>query len=77
MKFQQAFRVIMSARGFTQAALGDKVGVRQSSISSMLAKGNPSINAVSAYLNAMGYSVALVPDGVNLPEGSYVIEPGE
>lgn len=77
MQFRQAFRAIMSARGYSQAALAEKVGVSPTSVSSMLSKGNPSINAVSAYLGAMGYSVALVPNGTNLPEGSHVLEPSE
>jgi transcriptional regulator with XRE-family HTH domain len=77
MKFSDAFREIIKSRGYTQQSLAEKVGVKQSSIGSMLAKGNPSVNAMVRYLSEAGYDVALVPTGSNLPDGSYVMEPGD
>ena len=77
MKFSDAFREIIKSRGYTQQSLAEKVGVKQSSIGSMLAKGNPSVNAMVRYLSEAGYGVALVPTGSNLPDGSYVMEPGD
>lgn len=77
MKFSDAFREIIKSRGYTQQSLAEKVGVKQSSIGSMLAKGNPSVNAMVRYLSEAGYNVALVPTGSNLPDGSYVMEPGD
>lgn len=74
MKFSDAFREIIKSRGYTQQSLAEKVGVKQSSIGSMLAKGNPSVNAMVRYLSDAGYDVALVPKGANLPEGSRVLE---
>jgi transcriptional regulator with XRE-family HTH domain len=77
MKFSDAFREIIKSRGYTQQSLAEKVGVKQSSIGSMLAKGNPSVNAMVRYLSEAGYDVALVPTGSNLPDGSYVMEPND
>lgn len=77
MKFSDAFREIIKLRGYTQQSLAEKVGVKQSSIGSMLAKGNPSVNAMVRYLSEAGYDVALVPTGSNLPDGSYVMEPND
>lgn len=77
MQFNDAFREIIRARGYSQAAFGEKVGVKQSSVGSLIAKNNPSLDVMVRYLSEAGYDVALVPAGSNLPDGSYVMEPND
>lgn len=73
MEFSKAFIGILNARGYNQRALAAEVDVKPPSISSMLKKNNPSVDALSKYLRVLGYDIALVPVGAKLPEGSYVI----
>lgn len=75
MRFPEAMRSIMRARGATQASLAEALGIRPPSIAGALAKGNPSIDACHRYVSEMGYRVALVPEGARLPEGSYLLDP--
>lgn len=75
MKTGETIRSIMRSRGFTQTALAERLGIRQPAVAKMLTGGNsPQINTLNNYLEVLGYRVALVPVGANLPEGCYVID---
>ena len=74
MVFSEAFRKAYTSRGYSQRALAEEAGVKQPAISSMLYKGNPSVNVICRYVRIFGYELALVPSGAKLPEGSYVLE---
>lgn len=77
MKFSDAYHTIYKSRGYTQQALADALGIRQSSVSSLLKKGNPSVDALVGYLAPLGYEVALVPVGSRLPDGSMTLSPSD
>lgn len=77
MQFKDAFKAIIKARGYSQTGFGEKVGVKQSSVGSLIAKNNPSLDVMIRYMSEAGYDVALVPTGSNLPDGSYVLEPSK
>jgi transcriptional regulator with XRE-family HTH domain len=77
MKFSDAYRIIYKSRGYTQQALADTLGIRQSSVSSFLKMGNPSADAMIRYLAPLGYDVALVPVGTRLPDGSMTLSPSD
>lgn len=75
MKFSDAYHAIYKLHGYTQQQLADVLGIRQSSVSSFLKKGNPSADALIRYLVPLGYEVALVPAGTRLPDGSMTLSP--
>ena len=77
MKFSDAYRTIYKSRGYTQQRLADVLGIRQSSVSSFLKKGNPSVDTLIGYLAPLGYEVALVPVGTRLPDGSTTLSPSD
>ena len=77
MRFADAYRDIAKRRGYSMPKLADALGVAYGSIASMLHKGNPTVDAMDKYLGRLGYSVAIVPAGSNLPDGSYVLEPSK
>ncbi len=88
MQFRTAFKAILAKKRVSYARLGEALGanggraVSGPAVSSMIRKGNPSLDALRPYLDVLGYDVVLVPKGsaALLPEGSYVIDgadPGE
>lgn len=78
MKFAQAMRTILSARGYTQTALAEECGVRQEAVKYLVSKrADPKLSTVNRYVSHLGYRVVLEPVGSRLPEGSYVIDGGE
>lgn len=77
MKFSDAYRTIYKSRGYTQQQLADVLGIRQSSVSSFLKKGNPSVDTLIGYLAPLGYEVALVPVGTRLPDRSTTLSPSD
>lgn len=60
-KFSEALRDLMAESGMTTTELAELAGVRQSSVSSVLAKGNPSISVANRYLRPLGCAMAIVP----------------
>lgn len=77
MKYNEAMRAIMSSRGYSQKALADELGMTQGAIASVMRLNNPTVDAMNNYLSAMGYGVALVPAGMKLPDGCYMLESGK
>lgn len=77
MQFSQAFRTIMESREYTHEELAEEVGVSRQSVTQMLRKGNPSLDALAKYLRPLGYRVVLVPVGAKLTQDSYVVEGGD
>ena len=78
MKIGDALRAIMRSRGFTQMALADRLRIKQPGVAKMLRNENaPRLDTLNNYLEVLGYRVALVPVGTNLPEGCYLIDAGE
>lgn len=71
--FSAALRSILDAQDVRQADLARRVGVTAPSVADVLAKDNPSMLTAARYLSAVGYSVALVPAGKRLPDGSYAV----
>lgn len=74
MTFGEALKTILRARGYTQREFGEMIGVKQGSISSMMAESTPRLNTTMDYLEPLGYRVAFVPVGSKLPDGSFVID---
>lgn len=74
MRFSQAMRTIIDARDYTQDEYARLVGVSRQSVTQMLRKGNPTVNAMDRYLSPLGYRVVLVPVGARVPDGSYPLE---
>lgn len=78
MKIGDALRAIVKSRGFTQSALAERLHIKQPSVAIVLSnKNTPGLDTLNNYLEVLGYRVALVPVGTNLPEGCYLIDAGE
>lgn len=74
MKFNEALKTVLKKRGYTQLSLAAELGIKQSSIASVLVRNNPRLSIMNNYCNPLGYKVALVPDGTKLSEDCIILE---
>lgn len=77
MNHTEAMREILAKRGYSIRQLADKVGVTNVSLGRTIRRENAPLSVIAKYLNALGYQVAFVPSGANLPDGSYLLEEGD
>ncbi len=74
MNVSDALRDIIASQRVTQSDIAKELGVSQPAIASVLSVGNPQFRVLSRIAGSVGYTVALVPKGADLPEGSYELE---
>ena len=59
MKFNEIIKKVMKETGTTQQQLGDKLGIRQTAVSSMLHRPEPSLATFHEILDILGYEVVV------------------
>lgn len=90
MKTQEIIETIMEATGKSKAELGRAVGIKDVTetgearpgrttdlISKRIKQKNISVNVLLEMLDAMGYTLAVVPKGKNLKDNEYEVTGGE
>lgn len=75
LSFGNAVRHLLKDRGIKQVDYAEQLGVTSASVSRMLADagGSPSLNKALAALKPLGFTVAIVRQDVDLPEGSVLL----
>jgi hypothetical protein len=78
MKVEEIMNNIMKEKGISKAQLGRAVGVEKEKnpsdvINKRMKQKNISVNVLSEMLAAMGYTIAIVPNGPNLKAGEYEV----
>lgn len=75
MKAGEALREIVAMRGYSIRGFAEEIGVSNTSIGRSMNRENIPVSTVTKYLTALGYTLAFVPVGAKLPDGSYAIDP--
>lgn len=75
MKSNEALREILAKRGYSQRGFAEEHGLKGPSVTKTLGRVNSPVSTVNRYLTALGYTLAFVPVGSKLPDGSYAIDP--
>ena len=74
MNVSDALRDIIATRRITQSDIAKELGVSQPAIASVLSVGNPQFRVLNRIARAVGFDVALVPHGSELPSDCYVLD---
>ena len=77
MKANKIVETIREEQGKTKAELGRAVGIDEKKASDLINKrlkqDNISVNVMLEMLNAMGYTMVVVPTGKNLKDGEFEV----
>lgn len=75
--FTEAMKQVLSEEGMGQGELSARLGLSKQAAGNAINKGNPSIRIALRYLSEVHHGLAIVPEGVELPEGCYELTTGE
>lgn len=74
MNASDAIRSIARDAGKTYTDLAREEGVTPQAVQKRLAKGGLTVTTLCKMLGALGYELVAVPEGSNLPDGSYKVD---
>lgn len=74
LSFGKAFKRLLTESKLTNTSAGKQLGVSDVSVYKMTTDANsPSIDKALKYLDCVGYTLAVVKQGENLPESSILL----
>ena len=81
MKVETILTTIMADKGMTKAQVGRAVGIEDKKASDLINKRmkqkNISVNVLVEMLDAMGYTMTVVPKGTKMKDGEFEVSANE
>lgn len=81
MKVEAILTTIMADKGMTKAQIGRAVGIEDKKASDLINKRmkqkNISVNVLVEMLDAMGYTMTVVPKGTKMKDGEFEVSANE